>query len=295
MRASDGEILTLRPDGFAPDMAAIEAYLNGLPGLYRHSADAPWTLVAPASDLPRLLSDPNPKMSRPGDPQYVLVSVAKDEIWIHPGYTTLTWARAQRIVGWLLGLGPWRVSGQDRELGVMRSESDLFQRWYYDPDIPTLDPNNPTESPPRVGVLTTYRHLSGDPESASYFHSIFRVHSSGAFSCDQKSPADDVHWEGRLNPALVERWNALVAHLDFTEPQAAEVFSAATVTVEHPGHERIKVFDAAHSRASFAVLVGLLRDWSESLLEERIAAQLTDVVMTFPRDQEPLAQYEHNV
>ena len=286
MRASDGEILTLRPDGFVPDMAAIEAYLNGLPGLYRHSDDAPWTLVAPASDLPRLLSDPNPKTSRPGDPQYVLVSVSNDEIWIHPGYTTLTWARAQRVAGWLLKLGPWRVSGQDRELGVIRDESDLFQQSYYDPDIPTLDPKNPTESPPRVGVLTTYRHLSGDPESPSYFHTVFRVHSSGAFSCDQKSPVDDVHWEGRLDSTFVERWNSLVAQLDFAQPPVAELdpVSLVTLGVEHPGHECVKLFDAAHPPESFAVLVRLLEDWAQSLLEERPPAELTDLVMTFARD-----------
>jgi hypothetical protein len=55
MLAPDGEILTLRPEGFTPTWAVIESYLGDLPGTYHRPNTNAWTLVAPATDLPRMI------------------------------------------------------------------------------------------------------------------------------------------------------------------------------------------------------------------------------------------------
>lgn len=284
MFASEGEILTLRPVGFTPDRAAIESYLRNLPGSYQRSNDAPWTLVAPAAGKERLISEPMSRVRQPNEPHYATVAFLDDGIWIHPGLIPDTWARAQNVVIWLLGLGSWRITGyvpgQEREFGVIHFPGELFNHLYYDPDIPRLDPKNPTESPPRVGVLTTFRRYLGDPDSGDYFHEILRVHDSGAFSFWQYTAKDSWRWEGRLEPEMAARWSSFVAQLDFDEPSPgheAAFEDRVAIIVERPGEELEKVLDAAHPPKSFASLVRLMDGWGQSLSKEEPVPELANI------------------
>jgi len=276
MYASDGEILTLRPEGFILDVGAAQAFLESLPGMYRHSDHAPWTLVAPASDLPRLRAEPIPPRTRPGQPNFVLVWLAPGEVKVHPGFTPSTFGRAQRVITWLLELGPWRVSGEDRELGVIRSPSELFRTQHSDPDVP----EDPTESPPRMGELTTLRRYLGDPDTKDYYHEFVRVHDSGAFSYEERTEDDKRRWEGRLGADLAARWSSLVATLDFqqgTSDHGIVYEDRVALIVERPGVFHEKVLDANHPPETFAELVHLMNGWGESLRAGKIPAELTNV------------------
>lgn len=276
MYASDGEPLILRPEGFTLDVAAAQAFLESLPGTYRHSAQSPWALVAPASDLPRLRAEPVPTSTRPGQPSFALVWLALDEVKVHPGLTPATFGRAQRVIAWLLGLGPWRVSGQDRELGVIRSPSELFRNLHSDPDVP----EDPTESPPRAGELTTLRRYLGDPDTKDYYHELVRVHDSGAFSYEERTEEDKRRWEGRLAPELAARWSSLVARLDFQQSHSdygVAYEDRVALMVERPGVFNEKVLDAAHPPETFAELVHLMNGWGESLRAGKVPAELVDV------------------
>ena len=284
MFASDGEILILRPEGFTPDRPTIEAHLRDLPGSYRRTADTPWTLVAPAAGMPRLLAKPMPSVSSPGEPQYATVMFRDDAIWIHPGLIPDTWARAQGVVIWLLGLGPWHVTGGEQEdsryLGLIRSPSELFDHLYPDPDVPRVDPRDPTASPPRVGMLTTFRRYLGDVDAGRYHHMFVRVHDSGAFSCDHTTDVDDLRWEGRLQPDLAARFRAMVAHLDFGQSSPGwegDFHDRVAVIVEKPSEGRTKTLDAEHPPESFAEIVRLMNSWAEGLLDGHVAEGLSDV------------------
>jgi len=287
MLASEGEILTLRPVGFTPDRVAIESFLQSLPGRHHRPNTVSWSFVAPAADLPRflaILAGTPPGVFRPGDPQWAEVEILDDRIWVHPGLIPETWARAQNVIIWLLGLGPWRVTGdvpgQDRELGIVRTPSELFDHLYHDPDIPRLDPKNPTESPPRVGELTTFRRYLGDPDTNDYFHEFLRVHDSGAFSFEESTAEDTWRWEGRLTPDLAARWSSLVGQLDFSQSSPGyedEFEDRVAVIVQRPGEEREKTLDTAHPPESFAALVRLMDGWAQALHADRPVADLTDV------------------
>ncbi|HEX2686748.1 MAG TPA: hypothetical protein VHN14_09020 [Kofleriaceae bacterium] len=280
MHASDGETLILRPEGFTLDVVAARTFLESLPGTYRHSAQSPWTLVAPASELPRLRAEPITTSTRPGQPNFVLVWLAPDEVTVHPGFTPSTFGRAQRVISWLLGLGPWRVTGraidQERELGIIHSSSELFRNLHSDPDVP----ENSTESPPRTGELTTFRRYLGDPDTKDYYHEFVRVHDSGAFSYEEQTEQDKRQWEGRLSPDLAARWRSLVAALDFQRvPSDPGVVydDRVAVIVERPGVRREKQIDAAHPPDSLAELVRLMDGWAEALRAGKIPAELTGV------------------
>jgi hypothetical protein len=264
--------------------AMIEEHLRGLPGSYRRTADAPWTLVAPAAGMPRLLAEPMPSVSVPGEPQYATVKFRDDAIWIHPGLIPDTWARAQGVVSWLLGLGPWHVTGdaqgRSRDLGLIQSPSELFDHLYADPDIPRLDPRDPTASPPRVGVLTTFRRYLGDVDAGGYHHMFVRVHESGAFSCDQRSDLENVRWEGRLQPDLVARFRAMVAALDFGQSSPGwegDFRDRVAVIVERPGEERTKTLDAEHPPTSFGEVARLMDSWAQDLLDGKTPDELSEV------------------
>jgi hypothetical protein len=276
MHASDGEILVLRPDGFTLDVAAAQRFLEALPGSYRHAETAPWTLVAPASDLPRLRAEPLAPATRPGQPSFALVWLAPGEVKVHPGPTPYTWGRAQRVIGWLLELGPWRVTGQDRELGVVRSPSELFGNLHTDPDVP----DDPTQSPPRSGELTTLRRYMGDVETKDYYHELVRVHDSGAFSYEERTDEDRRRWEGRLTADLAARWSSLVARLELaTDPAGLGVafYDRVALIVERPGVLRERELDAAHPPESLAELVRLMDGWAEALRAGKTPAELTSV------------------
>jgi hypothetical protein len=192
------------------------------------------------------------------------------------GMTPDTFGRAQRVIAWLLELGPWRVSGQDRELGVIRSLSELFRNHHSDPDAP----EDPTESPPRMGELTTLRRYLGDPDTKDYFHEFVRVHDSGAFSYEERTEYDKRRWEGRLGPDLAARWSSLVAKLDFA--QATSDYGIAYedrvgLIVERPGVFHEKVLDAVHPPETFAELVRLMNGWGEALRAGTVPAELINV------------------
>jgi hypothetical protein len=262
MFAFDGETLTLRPEGFALDIPAIEAHLAAIPGSFRRAADGPWTLVVPASDAPRIQAwkqgDPIPR-----DAHYALVSVAPDRIEIYPGWDPIAWGRAQRFLDWLFQLGPWRVSSETREIGLVRSLDQLYAERWLDADLP----EDPTESPPRAGELTTFRRYLGDVDG-EYLHDLVRAHSSGAFSYEEASNLGSRRWEGRLEPGLAARWTELVARLDFgqSSPGLEELYIDRTaIRVERPGSLREKVLDAEHPPASFAEIVRLMSAWAAAL------------------------------
>lgn len=276
MYASDGETLILRPEGFMLDVATAQAFLESIPGTFRRSEQLAWVLVVPASDLPRVRDAPPITATRPGQPNFVLVWLGPGEVTVHPGMTPATFGRAQRVITWLLGLGPWRVTGLDRELGVIRSPSELFRNQHSDPDVP----EDPTESPPRIGELTTLRRYLGDPDTKDYFHEFVRVHDSGAFSYEEWTDQDKRRWEARLAADLVARWSSLVAKLDFqqgTSDYGIAYEDRVALIVERPGVSRKKTLDAAHPPESFAELVHLMNGWGEALRTGKVPAELTNV------------------
>ena len=206
----------------------------------------------------------------------MLVWLAPNEVTVHPGMAPGTFGRAQRVITWLLGLGPWRITGLNRELGVIRSPSELFRSQHADPDVP----EDPTESPPRIGELTTFRRYLGDPDTKDYFHEFVRVHDSGAFSYEESTDQDKRRWEARLAAYLAARWSSLVAKLDFqhvTSDYGIAYEDRVALIVERPGVFHEKALDAAHPPESFAELVRLMNGWGEALRTGKIPAELTDV------------------
>jgi hypothetical protein len=283
---------TLSPAGFSLDRARIEEFLRALPGTYE-GAPGHWTSVAPAADLPRhreARRRPDPDVPQFGDPDSATVELRVSSIKIHPGLSLDTWARAQTIILWLFESGPWHVvlsypgaSGawEQQDRGVAQSALQLFSgALYWDPDVPRFDPRRPTESPPRVGELITFRRYLGDVDK-SYFHTFVRVHSSGAVSCDITSEveADDLHWVGQLEPALFSQWRDLVSRLDFSQSSPGwegGFHDRVALIWERAGQsEKEKTLDAENPPESFAPLVRLMDGWATEIFEGRTPVGLT--------------------
>jgi hypothetical protein len=195
----DEDILTLRPL-FGLDMQRVADELARIPGSFPDPYEKDtWVLVVPAYQRRRQEAW---HKEHPGEHTgEARVSLLPDHVvMVVQGTGIASWGRAQKFVAWLLALGPFGLIRRDKDVGRVAALSDVYAETWPDPDATS----NPTEDPPRTGLLTTLRrHYEGASEEVA-------VHDSGFMSYTRRQGDQFRVWRGRLTASLCERWPAMV-------------------------------------------------------------------------------------